>query len=104
MSFTSINDTYKITSHNKGKIYVLTKKEGGRHTPFYADYKPQFFIRTADITGSFVLKNDIEAVLPGDTVEVTVNLMAPVALQEGLRFTMREGQITVGTGIISKIY
>jgi len=86
------------------KIYVLTKQEGGRHTPFYADYKPQFFIRTADVTGSFQLKNNVEAVLPGDTVEVTITLIAPIALQEGLRFTMREGQITVGTGIISKIY
>lgn len=85
------------------KIYILTKQEGGRHTPFYADYKPQFFIRTADVTGSFLLKNNIEAVLPGDTVEVTINLLAPLALQEGLRFTMREGQITVGTGIISKV-
>jgi elongation factor Tu len=85
------------------KIYVLTKQEGGRHTPFYADYKPQFFIRTADVTGSFTFKNNIEAVLPGDTVEVTITLIAPVALQEGLRFTMREGQITVGTGIISKL-
>jgi len=85
------------------KIYVLTKQEGGRHTPFYSDYKPQFFIRTADVTGSFILKNDVEAVLPGDTVEVTINLIAPLALQEGLRFTMREGQITVGTGIISKL-
>lgn len=85
------------------KIYVLTKQEGGRHTPFYEDYRPQFFIRTADITGSFKLKNNVEAVLPGDTVEVTVTLIAPVALQEGLRFTMREGQITVGTGIISKL-
>jgi elongation factor Tu len=86
------------------KIYVLTKQEGGRHTPFYADYKPQFFIRTADVTGSFTFKNNVEAVLPGDTVEVTVTLIAPVALQEGLRFTMREGQITVGTGIISKLF
>lgn len=85
------------------KIYVLTKQEGGRHTPFYADYKPQFFIRTADVTGSFELKNNIEAVLPGDTVEVSIKLIAPVAIQEGLRFTMREGQITVGTGIISKL-
>ncbi len=85
------------------KIYVLTKQEGGRHTPFYADYKPQFFIRTADVTGSFTFKNNVEAVLPGDTVEVTITLIAPVALQEGLRFTMREGQITVGTGIISKL-
>jgi len=87
----------------EAKIYVLTKQEGGRHTPFYADYKPQFFIRTADVTGSFKLKNNVEAVLPGDTVEVSVTLIAPVALQEGLRFTMREGQITVGTGIISKL-
>jgi elongation factor Tu len=86
------------------KIYVLTKQEGGRHTPFFADYKPQFFIRTADITGSFIFKNNVEAVLPGDTVEVTITLIAAVALQEGLRFTMREGQITVGTGIISKLY
>jgi len=86
------------------KIYVLTKQEGGRHTPFYADYKPQFFIRTADVTGAFTFKNNVEAVLPGDTVEVTVTLIAPVALQEGLRFTMREGQITVGTGIISKLF
>jgi len=86
------------------KIYVLTKQEGGRHTPFYADYKPQFFIRTADVTGSFHLKNNVEAVLPGDTVEVSITLIAPIALQEGLRFTMREGQITVGTGIISKIH
>jgi elongation factor Tu len=85
------------------KIYVLTKQEGGRHTPFYSDYKPQFFIRTADVTGSFTFKNNVEAVLPGDTVEVVVNLIAPVALQEGLRFTIREGQITVGTGIISKL-
>ena len=85
------------------KIYVLTKQEGGRHTPFFADYRPQFFIRTADVTGSFYFKNNIEAVLPGDTVEVAVTLIAPIALREGLRFTMREGQITVGTGIISKL-
>ena len=85
------------------KIYILTKDEGGRHTPFFSDYKPQFFIRTADITGSFTLHNDVQAVLPGDTVEVTVRLISPIAVQEGLRFTMREGQITVGTGIISKL-
>ena len=91
-----------VTSFD-AKIYVLTKQEGGRHTPFYEDYKPQFFIRTADVTGSFKLKNNVQAVLPGDTVEVVVNLIAPVALQEGLRFTIREGQITVGTGIISKL-
>ena len=95
--------TVIVSNKFDAKIYVLTKQEGGRHTPFYSDYKPQFFIRTADITGSFTLNNNIEAVLPGDTVEVSITLIAPVALQEGLRFTMREGQITVGTGIISKI-
>ncbi len=92
-----------VTSFD-AKIYVLTKQEGGRHTPFYEDYRPQFFIRTADVTGSFKLKNNVEAVLPGDTVEVTITLISPVAVQEGLRFTMREGQITVGTGIISKLH
>lgn len=97
-------NTVSVVRSFDAKIYVLTKKEGGRHTPFYADYKPQFFIRTADVTGSFILKNNVEAVLPGDTVEVTINLIAPLALQEGLRFTMREGQITVGTGIISKLH
>ncbi len=95
--------TVTVSTKFDAKIYVLTKQEGGRHTPFYSDYKPQFFIRTADITGSFSLNNNIEAVLPGDTVEVSITLIAPIALQEGLRFTMREGQITVGTGIISKI-
>lgn len=97
-------NSVSVTRSFDAKIYVLSKAEGGRHTPFYADYKPQFFIRTADITGSFILKNDVEAVLPGDTVEVTINLLSPIALQEGLRFTMREGLITVGTGIISKLH
>ena len=95
--------TVSVGKSFEAKIYVLTKQEGGRHTPFYADYKLQFFIRTADVTGSFILKNDVEAVLPGDTVEVTINLLSSTAIQEGLRFTMREGSITVGTGIISKI-
>lgn len=93
-----------VTKNFDAKIYVLTKQEGGRHTPFFQDYKPQFFIRTADVTGSFIFKNNVEAVLPGDTVEVSVNLISSVALVEGLRFTMREGLITVGTGIISKLY
>jgi elongation factor Tu len=97
-------NTVTVTKSFDAKIYVLSKKEGGRHTPFYQDYKPQFFIRTADITGSFVLKNDVQAVMPGDTIEVTVNLISPMAVQEGLRFTLREGLITVGTGIISKLH
>jgi elongation factor Tu len=97
-------NTVSVTKTFDAKIYVLTKQEGGRHTPFYQDYKPQFFIRTADITGSFLLKNDVEAVLPGDAVEVTVNLIAPLALEQGLKFTMREGLITIGTGFITKLY
>lgn len=97
-------NSVKVVNSFDAKIYILTKDEGGRHTPFFEDYKPQFFIRTADVTGSFKLHNNVQAVLPGDTVEVTVNLIAPIALQEGLRFTMREGQITVGTGIISKLH
>jgi elongation factor Tu len=97
-------NTVTVTKSFDAKIYVLSKKEGGRHTPFYQDYKPQFFIRTADITGSFILKNDVQAVMPGDTIEVTVNLISPMAVQEGLRFTLREGLITVGTGIISKLH
>jgi elongation factor Tu len=95
----------KVTSTAKfeSKIYILTKGEGGRHTPFYSDYKPQFFIRTSDITGSFTFKDGVEAVVPGDTVNVEVNLISPIALDEGIRFTIREGQITVGTGVISKL-
>jgi elongation factor Tu len=92
-----------VTKSFDAKIYILTKKEGGRHTPFYQDYKPQFFIRTADVTGSFILKNNVQAVLPGDTIEVTINLISMLGLQEGLRFTMREGLLTIGTGIISKL-
>jgi len=92
-----------VSDSFSAKIYVLTKQEGGRHTPFHDDYKPQFFIRTSDITGAFTFNDEISAVLPGDTIEVDVKLIHPVALQEGLRFTIREGQITVGTGIISKL-
>ena len=87
----------------EAKLYILTKQEGGRHTPFFDDYKPQFFIRTADVTGSFKFKEGTNAVIPGDTVEAHVELLVPLALQEGLRFTIREGKLTVGTGIISAI-
>jgi len=86
------------------KIYILKKEEGGRHKPFYEDYKPQFFIRTADITGSFEFKDKNLAVMPGDSAEVTINLIDSLALNTGLRFTIREGRITVGTGIITKLY
>lgn len=96
-------ETVLVVNTFNAKIYILTKEEGGRHTPFFADYRPQFFIRTADVTGSFTLYNNIETVLPGDTVEVAVKLISPIAIQEGLRFTIREGQKTVGTGIISSL-
>ena len=97
-------DSIKAHKNFEAKIYVLSKDEGGRHTPFFQDYRPQFFIRTADITGSFTFKNeDLEAVMPGDTVELIVNLIYPIALNPGLRFTIREGKLTIGTGIISKL-
>lgn len=97
-------DSIKACSQFDAKIYILKKSEGGRHKPFYEDYKPQFFIRTADITGSFKFKNETVSVMPGDNTEVTINLITPIALNEGLRFTIREGRITVGTGLVTKTY
>ena len=94
-----------ITPHTEfeAKIYVLNKDEGGRHTPFFSGYKPQFFIRTADVTGDVVLKPGTEMVMPGDTVDVTVKLIVPVALEEKFGFAIREGGKTVGAGTITKI-
>lgn len=93
----------KACSKFNAKIYILKKAEGGRHKAFYEDYRPQFFIRTADITGSFLFKNGTVSVLPGDNTEVTINLITPIALNKGLRFTIREGRITVGTGLVTEI-
>jgi len=87
----------------EAEVYCLTKEEGGRHTPFMSNYRPQFFFRTADITGDITLKGDTEMVMPGDNVTVDVNLIAPVALVDGLRFNMREGGRTVGTGIVTAV-
>jgi len=97
--------TGTITPHTEftAQIYVLTKEEGGRHTPFFSGYKPQFFIRTADITGDVVLAEGTEMVMPGDTVDVTVKLIVPVALEEKQGFAIREGGRTVGAGVITKI-
>ena len=97
--------TGTITPHTEftAQIYVLTKEEGGRHTPFFSGYKPQFFIRTADITGDVVLAEGTEMVMPGDTVDVTVKLIVPVALEEKQGFAIREGGKTVGAGVITKI-
>jgi elongation factor Tu len=94
-----------ITPHTEftAQIYVLTKEEGGRHTPFFSGYKPQFFIRTADITGDVSLTEGTEMVMPGDTVDIIVKLIVPVALEEKQGFAIREGGKTVGAGIITKI-
>ena len=90
-------------THFLGQIYVLKKEEGGRHTPFHNKYRPQFFIRTLDVTGEITLPDGIEMVMPGDNVEINVNLITPVALNEGLRFAVREGGRTVGAGQVIKI-
>lgn len=87
----------------EASLYVLTKEEGGRHTPFFQNYRPQFFIRTADVTGTIILPEGTFMVMPGDNINITVQLMAPIALNEGLRFAIREGGKTVGAGIVSKL-
>jgi elongation factor Tu len=94
-----------ITPHTKAKaqVYVLTKEEGGRHTPFFSGYKPQFYIRTTDVTGEIKLAEGTEMVMPGDNTEMTIELMYPVALEEGIRFAIREGGRTVGSGVVTKI-
>jgi len=94
-----------ILPHTKftAEIYVLSKEEGGRHTPFFAGYRPQFYFRTTDVTGSIELPAGTEMVMPGDNVSVTVNLIAPIAMDEGLRFAIREGGRTVGAGVVAKV-
>ncbi|MBM3209350.1 elongation factor Tu [Candidatus Shapirobacteria bacterium] len=87
----------------ESEVYILTKEEGGRHTPFFTGYRPQFYIRTTDVTGEVTLPSGIEMVMPGDSSKVTVKLIVPVAMEEGLRFAIREGGHTVGAGVISKI-
>ena len=97
--------TGTITPHTEfeGEIYILTKEEGGRHTPFFKGYKPQFYIRTTDVTGEVILPEGTEMVMPGDTVTLNVKLIAPVAMEEGMRFAIREGGRTVGAGVATKI-
>ena len=85
------------------QVYVLTKDEGGRHTPFFTGYKPQFYIRTTDVTGEIQLPDGVEMVMPGDNIEMTIKLGSPVALDEQLRFAIREGGRTVGSGVITKV-
>jgi elongation factor Tu len=94
-----------ITPHTKFKaqVYVLTKEEGGRHTPFFSGYRPQFYFRTTDVTGTVKLPQGVEMVMPGDNVEIEAELIIPVAMEKELRFAIREGGHTVGAGVISEI-
>ncbi len=94
-----------ITPHTKfeAEVYILTKEEGGRHTPFFKGYRPQFYFRTTDVTGSVELPEGTEMVMPGDNVQMVVNLIAPIAMEDGLRFAIREGGRTVGAGVVAKI-
>src|SRR5690606_20767812 len=94
-----------ITPHTEfeAQVYVLTKEEGGRHNPFFAGYRPQFYFRTTDVTGTVTLPEGTQMVMPGDNTEMTVNLIAPIAMDEGLRFAIREGGRTVGAGRVTKI-
>jgi elongation factor Tu len=94
-----------ITPHTdfEGNVYILSKDEGGRHNPFYSNYRPQFYFRTTDVTGSIELPEGKEMVMPGDNVSITVKLIAPIAMEEGLRFAIREGGRTVGAGVVAKI-
>ena len=94
-----------ITPHTNftAEAYILTKEEGGRHTPFFTNYRPQFYFRTTDVTGMVSLPEGTEMVMPGDNVTMTVELIAPIAMDEGLRFAIREGGRTVGAGVVAKI-
>ncbi|MBN2689977.1 MAG: elongation factor Tu [Gammaproteobacteria bacterium] len=94
-----------ITPHTKfeAEVYVLSKEEGGRHTPFFKGYRPQFYFRTTDVTGSVELPADVEMVMPGDNIKMVVTLIVPIAMEEGLRFAIREGGRTVGAGVVAKI-
>lgn len=90
-------------THFEAEVYILSKDEGGRHTPFFKNYRPQFYFRTTDVTGSVSLPEGVEMVMPGDNVKLTVELIAPIAMEEGLRFAIREGGRTVGAGVVAKI-
>ena len=94
-----------ITPHTKfeAEVYILSKEEGGRHTPFFSNYRPQFYFRTTDVTGAVALPDGVEMIMPGDNVKMNVELIAPIAMDEGLRFAIREGGRTVGAGVVSKI-
>jgi elongation factor Tu len=94
-----------VTPHTKfeAQVYILTKEEGGRHTPFFKNYRPQFYFRTTDVTGTVELPEGTEMVMPGDNLKFNVELIAPIAMEDNLRFAIREGGRTVGSGVVSKI-
>ncbi|MBQ6811152.1 MAG: elongation factor Tu, partial [Firmicutes bacterium] len=94
-----------IHPHTKfnGEVYVLTKEEGGRHTPFFNGYRPQFYFRTTDVTGVAMLPEGVEMVMPGDNIKMTIELITPIAIEEGLRFAIREGGRTVGSGVVTSV-
>ena len=93
----------KPHTHFRGEVYVLTKEEGGRHTPFFPGYRPQFYFRTTDVTGSIELPEGVEMVMPGDNIQMTIKLITPIAIEEGLRFAIREGGRTVGAGVVASV-
>jgi elongation factor Tu len=95
-----------ITPHKKfkGEVYILKKEEGGRHTPFFKGYRPQFYFRTTDVTGLVTLPDGVEMVMPGDNINLDIELITPIACEEGLRFAIREGGKTVGAGVVTKIH
>ena len=90
-------------THFIGQVYVLTKEEGGRHTPFFNGYRPQFYFRTTDVTGNIKLPEGVEMVMPGDNIDMEITLITPIAIEQGLRFAIREGGRTVGSGVVSKV-
>ena len=91
------------TRNFQAEAYILTKEEGGRHTPFFTNYRPQFYFRTTDVTGTVQLQEGTEMVMPGDNIQMEVELITPIAMDEGLRFAIREGGRTVGAGVVAKI-
>ncbi|MEQ8221075.1 MAG: elongation factor Tu, partial [Candidatus Eremiobacterota bacterium] len=87
----------------EAEVYILSKEEGGRHTPFFKGYRPQFYMRTTDVTGSVTLPENVEMVMPGDNIRMAVELITPVAIEQGSRFAIREGGRTVGAGVVTKV-
>ncbi|MEN6540668.1 MAG: elongation factor Tu, partial [Mizugakiibacter sp.] len=90
-------------THFQANVYVLSKEEGGRHTPFFRGYRPQFYFRTTDVTGEVILPEGVEMVMPGDNIVLEGKLITPIAMEEGLRFAIREGGRTVGAGVVAKV-